>query len=128
VRKPDTLEFTAASKGFDLSDSALRRHFRHVERDRYFMLSDGGDGSAEPVETPFDGLLTGWISEKQVAETLVRSVLLRLQELERQQRPVRDQPSRERLARYLKTLAALERGLKRLEDIRKPVAATLTLL
>src|SRR5207249_5076160 len=25
-----------SSKGFTLSDSAVRRHFRHVERDRYF--------------------------------------------------------------------------------------------
>jgi hypothetical protein len=110
-----------ASKGFTLSESALRRHFRHVDKNRYCAPDYGSDGSAEPVSTPFDGLLTGWISEKAVAETLVRSLLERMQELERQQRAMRDPASRERLAgRHLQTLAALERALKRLEETRKP--------
>src|SRR5439155_9478072 len=56
------------------------------------------------IQGLLDALVTGWISEKAVAETLVRSLLQRMQELERQQRTVRDQATRERLAtRYLQT-------------------------
>jgi hypothetical protein len=111
------------SRGFTLSDSAVRRHFGHVDRDSYFqpLPADSG-GDAEPISTPFDGLVNAeWLSEKNVAETLVRAVVQRLQELDRQQRTVRDQPGRERLgSRYLQTLGALERASKRLAEMRKP--------
>src|SRR5207249_12266781 len=68
-----------SSKGFKLSDSAVRRHFRHVERDRYFDGGEGQDGGGEAVSTPLDGLLEGAISEEAVCEALVRVLLERTQ-------------------------------------------------
>jgi len=47
-----------SSKGFTLSDSAVRRHFRHVPRDRYFEVGEGEDGGGEAVAgraRPFPG-------------------------------------------------------------------------
>src|SRR5437773_1451615 len=79
-----------SSKGFTLSDSAVRRHFRHVPRDRYFEVGEGEDGGGEAVSTPLDGLLEGAISEEAVCEALVRVLLERPQRLEEQQRGWRD--------------------------------------
>src|SRR5438876_1351875 len=110
-----------SSKGFKLSDSAVRRHFRHVERDRYFDGGEGQDGGGEAVSTPLDGLLEGAISEEAVCEALVRVLLERTQRLEKQQRVVRDHSQAERLAtRSLKTMGMLERTLDRLGEARKP--------
>ena len=110
-----------SSKGFRLSDSAVRRHFRHVERDRYFGGGEGEDGGGEAVSTPLDGLLEGAISEEAVCEALVRVLLERTQRLEKQQRVVRDHSQAERLAtRSLKTMGMLERTLDRLGEARKP--------
>src|SRR3989454_1015687 len=110
-----------SSKGFTLSDSAVRRHFRHVERDRYFEVGEGEDGGGEAVSTPLDSLLEGAISEEAVCEALVRVLLERTQRLERQQRGVRDHSQAERLAtRSLKTMGMLERTLDRLGEARKP--------
>src|SRR5437870_3622392 len=110
-----------SSKGFNLSDSAVRRHFRHAERDRYFDGGEGQDGGGEAVSTPLDGLLEGAISEEAVCEALVRVLLERTQRLEKQQRVVRDHSQAERLAtRSLKTMGMLERTLDRLGGARKP--------
>src|SRR5438094_9125885 len=75
-----------SSKGFNLSDSAVRRHFRHVPRDRYFEVGEGEDGGGEAVSTPLDALLEGAISEEAVCEALVRVLLGGTQRLEKQQR------------------------------------------
>ena len=99
----------------------MRRHFRHVDRDRYFDGGEGEDGGGEAVSTPLDGLLEGAISEEAVCEALVRVLLERTQRLERQQRVVRDHSQAERLAtRSLKTMGMLERTLDRLGEARKP--------
>ena len=110
-----------SSKGFKLSEASVRRHFRHVERDRYFDGGEGQDGGGEAVSTPLDGLLEGAISEEAVCEALVRVLLERTQRLEKQQRVVRDHSQAERLAtRSLKTMGMLERTLDRLGEARKP--------
>src|SRR3989442_10762750 len=110
-----------SDKGFNLSDSAVRRHFRHVPRDRYFDGGEGQDGGGEAVSTPLDSLLEGAISEEAVCEALVRVLLERTQRLEKQQRVMRDHSQAERLAtRSLKTMGMLERTLDRLGEARKP--------
>src|SRR5713101_2360264 len=50
-----------SNKGFTLSEASVRRHFRHVPRDRYFEVGEGQDGGGEAVSTPLDGLLEGAI-------------------------------------------------------------------
>ena len=79
-----------------------------MDRDEYFETLAGADSNGEPAGTVFDDLVKAdWISEKNIAETLVRAVVQRLQELDRQQRAMRDPASRERLgSRYLQTLGA----------------------
>src|SRR3989442_1179885 len=49
-----------APLGFQLSESAIRRHFRHVDRDRYFEEVESAPKAAAlaPTPTPFDDLIT----------------------------------------------------------------------
>src|SRR5439155_21689437 len=46
-----------SNKGFTLSEASVRRHFRHVPRDRYFEVGEGEGRNAEDVSTPFDALV-----------------------------------------------------------------------
>jgi hypothetical protein len=116
----DELAERTLASGRRCSTSSLRRHFRHAGN--YELPGGAIEGAnVEEIATPFDSLLSGWINEKTVTETLVRSLLQRMQALDRQQRTLRDAASRERLAgRYLQTVSALERALKRLEEFRRP--------
>src|SRR2546425_13098742 len=55
-----------SSKGFTLSDSAVRRHFRHVPRDRYFEVGEGEGRNAEDVSTPFDALVNAQVLDDRL--------------------------------------------------------------
>ena len=50
-----------SSKGFNLSDSAVRRHFRHVPRDRYFEAAETENDNSQDVTTPFDALVNAQV-------------------------------------------------------------------
>src|SRR5438093_12423804 len=111
-----------SSKGFTLSDSAVRRHFRHVPRDRYFEAAEPADGNQENVSTPFDALVNAQVlDDRLVVEVMARSLVERLQRLERAQRATRNPAQAERLmAASLKEMQALERALRRREELAEP--------
>src|SRR5207244_13462910 len=111
-----------SSKGFNLSDSAVRRHFRHVPRDRYFEAATTDDGDPQDVATPFDPLVNAQVlDDRLVVEVMARSLVERLQRLERAQRATRNPAQAERLmTASLKEMHALERALRRREELAKP--------
>ncbi len=103
------------------SASSLRRHFRSHAADLAHRDADESLGDLNGIATPFDGLLDSKIMERDVTEAVVKVLVQRMQRLEKEQQAVRDQSRAERLwTRSLKTMAMLERALKRLEETRKP--------
>src|SRR6266404_3007728 len=87
-----------SSKGFNLSDSAVRRHFRHVPLDRYFEAAETENDNSQDVTTPFDPLVNAQVlDDRQVVGGMARSPLERLQRLERAQRATRNPAQAERL-------------------------------
>ena len=113
-----------AGRGFQLSESAIRRHFRHVDRDRYFERAESETNAADlaTTPTPFDSLLTAEaVSDRAICETMVRALLERVQRLEQARRATRDPVRAETLMRQSREeLRALERALGRLAEARKP--------
>src|SRR5436189_344120 len=111
-----------SSKGFKLSDSAVRRHFRHVPRDRYFEAAETENDDSQDVTTPFDALVNAQVlDDRLVVEVMARSLVERLQRLERAQRATRNPAQAERLmTASLKEMHALERALRRREELAKP--------
>ena len=111
-----------SSKGFTLSDSAVRRHFRHVPRDRYFEAAETENDNSQDVTTPFDALVNAQVlDDRLVVEVMARSLVERLQRLERAQRATRNPAQAERLmTASLKEMQALERALRRREELAKP--------
>ena len=109
-------------KGFNLSDSAVRRHFRHVPRDRYFEAAETENDNSQDVTTPFDPLVNAQVlDDRLVVEVMARSLVERLQRLERAQRATRNPAQAERLmTASLKEMQALERALRRREELAKP--------
>src|SRR2546426_9971257 len=78
--------------------------------------------SQENVSTPFDGLVNAQVlDDRQVVEVMARSLVERLQRLERAQRATRNPAQAERLmTASLKEMQALERALRRREELAKP--------
>jgi hypothetical protein len=113
-----------ASKGFTLSESAVRRHFRHVDRDRYFEPIESEPDAADLANTatPFDALISAQaVSDLAVCEVMVRASLERVQRLEQARRATRDPTRAESLMRNSRDeLQVLERALRRLTEVRKP--------
>src|SRR6266851_1536610 len=71
---------------------------------------------------PFDSLVNAQVlDDRQVVEVMARSLLERLQRLERAQRATRNPAQAERLmTASLKEMQALERALRRREELAKP--------
>src|SRR5437773_1986605 len=118
----DSLAQELGSKGFTLSPASLRRHFRHVEPNSQFDAAETENSESQDVATPFDSLVNAQVlDDRQVVEVLARSLVERLQRLERAQRATRNPAQAERLmAASLKEMHALERALRRREELAKP--------
>src|SRR2546426_1256181 len=78
--------------------------------------------SQENVSTPFDALVNAQVlDDRLVVEVRGRALVERLQRLERAQRATRNPAQAERLmAASLKEMQALERALRRGEELAKP--------
>ena len=100
----------------------MRRHFRHVPRDRYFEAAETENDNSQDVTTPFDALVNAQVlDDRLVVEVMARSLVERLQRLERAQRATRNPAQAERLmTASLKEMQALERALRRREELAKP--------
>ena len=111
-----------SDKGFKLSEASVRRHLRHVEPNSQFAAAEPEDRSQENVSTPFDGLVNAQVlDDRLVVEVMARSLVERLQRLERAQRATRNPAQAERLmTASLKEMQALERALRRREELAKP--------
>ena len=118
----DSLAQELGSKGFPLSPASLRRHFRHVEPNSQFDAAEPEDRNQENVSTPFDALVNAQVlDDRLVVEVMARSLVERLQRLERAQRTTRNPAQAERLmTASLKEMQALERALRRREELAKP--------
>ncbi len=109
------------ASGHATSASSLRRHFRSHASDLAHHDTNEPLADLKGITTPFDGLLDGKIRERDVTEAVVKVLVQRMQRLETEQQAVRDHSRADRLwTRSLKTMAMLERTLKRLEEIRQP--------
>jgi len=109
------------ASGHMTSASSVRRHFRSHAADLAHRDADEPLGDLNGIATPFDGLLDGKIMERDVTEAVVQVLVQRMQRLEKERQAVRDQSRADPLwTRSLKTMAMLERSLKRLEEIRQP--------
>lgn len=117
----DALAEKLRAAGHTTSTTALRRHFRSHAR---ALPDDGPDapGSAgEDIATPFDSLVGGPVDDRRVAEAVVQVLLEQVQCVERARRATRDGAQADRLgSRSLKQLTALDRALRRWQDIRRP--------
>jgi len=110
------------ASGHATSASALRRHFRNHVRDSQFEAVEPDTDKLSEVETPFDDLVDGdVIDDRAVTEAMVRVLVQRIRGLERAQRVSRNPAQVDRLMGHsLKEMQALERALRRLEEIMKP--------
>jgi hypothetical protein len=118
----DALAEKLRSSGHTTSTSALRRHFRSHAR---ALPDDGpnapGSPAGEDITTPFDTLVGAPVDDRRVAEAVVQVLLEQLQRVERARRATRDGVQADRLgSRSLKQLTALDRALRRWQDIRQP--------
>jgi len=111
-----------SDKGFKLSEASVRRHLRHVEPNSQFDAAEPEDRDQENVTTPFDPLVNAQVlDDRLVVEVMARSLVERLQRLERAQRATRNPAQAERLmTASLKEMQALERALRRREELAKP--------
>lgn len=119
----DVLAQELASKGFTLSPASLRRHFgRHVDPNSEFDAAQPQDRRQENVSTPFDSLVRAEVlDDREVVEVMARSLVERLQRLEQAQRATRNPAQAERLmSASLKEMHALERALRRREELTQP--------
>ena len=100
----------------------MRRHLRHVEPNSQFDAAEPEDRDQENVSTPFDALVNAQVlDDRLVVEVMARSLVERLQRLERAQRATRNPAQAERLmTASLKEMQALERALRRREELAKP--------
>ncbi len=73
------------------------------------------------IATPFDPLVGGAVDDRAVADAVVNVLVEQLQHAEKVRRVTRDGAQADRFAaRSLKQIAALDRALRRRQEIRKP--------
>ena len=102
------------------SPSSLRRHFAHV-RNSQIEDSEVGARNLEEIATPFDALVGGGADDRAIADAVVNVLVEQLQHAEKVRRVTRDGAQADRFAaRSLKQIAALDRALRRRQEIRKP--------
>ncbi len=117
----DELAQRLHASGHRTSSSSLRRHLRNHVRNSEFLDGEAAAEKAEDVTTPFDALIGGAVDDRAIADATVRVLVEHLQSLEKTRRATRDRFQAERLTtRSLKEIAALDRALKRWEEVRKP--------
>ena len=108
------------SSGHVTSPSSLRRHFAHV-RNSQMEDTEVGARNLEEIATPFDPLVGGAVDDRAVADAVVNVLVEQLQHAEKVRRVTRDGAQADRFAaRSLKQIAALDRALRRRQEIRKP--------
>ena len=109
-----------SAEGFRLSEAAVRRHLRHVDPARFFEPAEGAE--PQDVATPFDALVNAPVlDDRTVVEVLARSLVERLQRLERARQATRNPAQAERLMKAsLDEMRALERALRRREELTQP--------
>jgi len=91
-----------------------------VDASRYFEGAEGAD--PQDVATPFDPLVNAPVlDDRLVVEVLARSLVGRLQGLERARQATRNPAQAERLMKAsLDEMRALERALRRREELTQP--------
>jgi len=108
------------SSGHVTSPSSLRRHFAHV-RNSQMEDTEVGARNLEEIATPFDPVVGGGADDRAIADAVVNVLVEQLQHAEKVRRVTRDGAQADRFAaRSLKQIAALDRALRRRQEIRKP--------
>jgi hypothetical protein len=103
------------------STSSLRRHFHAHVRNGQIEDSEAEAANLQEIATPFDALVGGSADDRAVADAMVNTLLEQLQRVEKTRRITRDGAQADRFAaRSLKQIAALDRALRRRQEIRRP--------
>ena len=80
-----------------------------------------GARNLEEIATPFDPVVGGGADDRAIADAVVNVLVEQLQHAEKVRRVTRDGAQADRFAaRSLKQIAALDRALRRRQEIRKP--------
>lgn len=109
------------ASGHATSTSAIRRHFKAHVQNSQLAGSPFDTEALEDVATPLDPIVGSPVDDRAVADAMVNLLVEQLQHGERVRRASRDSTQADRLtARTLKQVAALDRAIRRRQEIKRP--------